>query len=367
MNKSNIKNILDQYADRFDELNGVHEEWYKWTAIDHFKGNWDIDADDFAGMFNEAVANIKSTNLIDSTTLPLRGILEILKIEENVEPVREAFRELFSDDSGNLDARLDRIYKFIDTINKITLEHFKDTWKYLQNRNSVIWYLNLWDPENNFIYKAEQAKNMAACIEYSEDIGQGINFSLEKYYGMCKALLREITNHKELMDKHFSSKDRKVTNFVDDLHILAFDVIYCAGTYNFYTGMDIFRGNAEQRKKHATIREIKEALEEKEELLSYLEKNRPVYPDFNGCNVNHKKYGECIVRESVEGKLEFQLDVAGETKHFSDIMKLIGASVLTILDSDINEQYLSLKRWEDRKYVAKMERTNLQIALAKLK
>ena len=176
MNRKNLELVLNRYVERFDELNAEpHIEWYKWRAINHFQKNWDIDASDFAAMFNNAVKEIKN-NLIDSTTNPLSGLLSILKIDKNVEIVREAFKELFVDDGGDLDNRLNRIDRFITKINALILEKYPNSWKYPQDRKAVIWYLNLWNPKDNYIFKSTEAQNMIACMEYADDIGKTIHF-----------------------------------------------------------------------------------------------------------------------------------------------------------------------------------------------
>lgn len=60
----------------------------------------------------------ETSNLIDNATVqPIGGIRLLLKQEKEVEFVRQSFRNLFCEDSGDLDKRQKRIDEFIDTVN----------------------------------------------------------------------------------------------------------------------------------------------------------------------------------------------------------------------------------------------------------
>ena len=88
------------------------------------------------------------------------------------------------------------------TVNARIEKYVSGSWKYPQNRNSVIYYLNLWKPEENYIFKATEAVAWANCIEYGDDLGSGKPFSLKKYYKMCDELLDEIKDNQELLNLH---------------------------------------------------------------------------------------------------------------------------------------------------------------------
>ena len=136
MNTANLKIVFDQYIEQFDYLNdkGGHDEGYKWRAESCFVEHWDIDAEDFPAMFKAAMH--ETSNLIDNATVqPINGISMLLKHEEEVEFVRECFRELFAEDDGDLDARLDRVDTFIEKINEKIDQYAHGSWKYPQKRN----------------------------------------------------------------------------------------------------------------------------------------------------------------------------------------------------------------------------------------
>ena len=119
MELKNLDAVLEQYIRRFDELNALdgNDEGYKWRAESLFKRNWDIDAQDFAVMFVEAIGKINK--LIDNGRIqPIAGIQLLLEQETEIEFVRSCFRELFSEDGGDLQKRQNRINIFIDKINE---------------------------------------------------------------------------------------------------------------------------------------------------------------------------------------------------------------------------------------------------------
>jgi hypothetical protein len=129
-------------------------------------------------MFIKSMQEI--SNLIDNATVqPIGGIRLLLKQEKEVEFVRQSFRNLFCEDGGDLDKRQERIDEFIDTVNAKIEKYVNGSWKYPQSRNSVIYYLNLWKPEENYIFKSTEATAWANCIEYGDDFGSGKSTLLE--------------------------------------------------------------------------------------------------------------------------------------------------------------------------------------------
>ena len=295
MNKTHLHNILTQYIERYDELNEIdgHDEGYKWRAESCFKANWDIDATDFQAMFKSAFKEM--SNLIDNSTVqPIGGILMLLNHSEEIEFVRECFRYLYSEDNGDIDARQNRIEDFIDKINSHIELYAKGSWKYPQQRNNVIYYLNLWHPEENYIFKATEATEWANCIEFGDDFGSGNTFSLKKYYKMCDELLEEL-KHNETIMQLYNERMKTVDNFNDNGHILVYDIIYCAKAYNLYKNVPTLKKlPTKQRMKLAETAEKREFLLEKfTELSLELEKisSEIILPDVTGEKVTHSKWG----------------------------------------------------------------------------
>lgn len=95
MNRRRLSAVLEQYIQRFYELNDYagSDEGYKWRAETWFKQHWDIDDKNFPAMFKLAMK--ETSNLIDNAAVqPIGGIMELLKHSEEIESL-ETRRELY--------------------------------------------------------------------------------------------------------------------------------------------------------------------------------------------------------------------------------------------------------------------------------
>lgn len=310
MNKVHLHNILNQYIEKYEELNDINgnDEGYKWRAEACFKKHWDIDAEDFQGMFKAAFKEM--SNLIDNATVqPIGGILMLLNHEEETEFVRECFRKLYTEDNGNIDERQKRIEQFIKEINSHIEIYAKGSWKYPQKINNVIYYLNLWKPEENYIFKATEATEWANCIEYGDDFGSGNSFSLRKYYKMCDELLGELNKHTVIVEL-YKKRMESIDNFNDQGHILVYDVIYCANAYNLYKNVPTLQKlSTKQRMKLAETAEKRDELNEKITSISEQLKSLVVdteLPDITGEIGLHKKWGRGIIINCNNGIIEIK-------------------------------------------------------------
>lgn len=318
MNKHNLNLIFEQYISRFAELNDVdgNDEGYKWRAESCFVEHWDIDAEDFVSMFKASTKEM--SNLIDNATVqPIGGILLLLKQPNEIEFVRECFRELYEEDGGDLEARQDRIYSFMDKMNAKIDHYASGSWKYPQKMNNVIYYLSLRYPNDNYIFKATEATEWANCIEYGDDFGSGETFSLAKYYRMCDELLSAVSENEEIMELHSRRFEKEARGFDDELHILVYDIIYCAHTYHFYTDGIIQTTSAKERIKRAQIRDEIEGLEI--ELAAATERCNEIESavdskiDMIGMDVTHKVFGKGQIISQTNG-IQVIAFAAGEKK-----------------------------------------------------
>lgn len=311
MKKEQLEKIIRNYINKLDYLNNEeHSEYYKWIAVRHFQTHWNIDATNFGEMFKEALR--RSENLIDNKSEhPSNGIFFLCK-EENghMEEVRLEFKKLLEHDKGDYVQRLWKIDSFIDNINAMLQKVAPGKWKYEQKRRAVIMYLSFIEPESNYMYKASCAKEFADCIEFGDDIGSGQTFSLMNYYRLCDELVDELHNHTELIElfneilnKHEDENglyEIKLQDIDSSLHILAYDLIYCASTYDLYDGMTIKRKpkassmaqRQEERKQH--IEQLSKKIEEIELELekTSAEIEEIGIPDCVGLTLNNIKYGQ---------------------------------------------------------------------------
>ena len=364
MNKENLKLILGQYASRFSELNDVngHDEGYKWRAESCFMEHWDIDAEDFVSMFKAAMREM--SNLIDNATVqPIGGILLLLKQPNEVEFVRECFRELYQPDNGDLEARQDRIYFFMEKMNAKIKQYAPGSWKYPQKVNNVIYYLSLRYPSENYIFKSTEATEWANCIEYGDDFGSGETFSLAKYYKMCDELLAAVSENEEIMELHAQRFAKEARGFDDKFHILVYDIIYCAHTYLFYTDGIIQTTSTRERIRRAQIRDEIDQLEEQ---LS-VAKNYHLMDDdddtgaidMTGLEVIHKAFGKGKVISQTNG-IQLILFPVGEKK-----FQFPSAYISGFLKTD-EKIMTSLTRMAERKAEAEKAQKEIRLLTEKL-
>ena len=89
---------------------------------------------------------------------------------------------------------------------------------------------------------------MAKYLDFGFSIGSGISFSLPNYYRLCEEIGFALREHDSLLEKHFS---RLTPEYYNDqsLHLLAFDLMYCCRTYNFFRVITLPKALKTKRKK----------------------------------------------------------------------------------------------------------------------
>lgn len=248
MNTKKLDQIVTNYIDRFEELNGEKTgEIYKWRIVAAFRPAMDealaSSDEDFHG---KLVKIWKFTdNLIDNNReLPFHAVCEYAKKEP--QKVKGMFRVLFADDKGNLQARQEKIRGFIDACEEMRKEYFPEYWKYEASQRSVMTYLFLYDPDNNYMYKATQANAFADHVGFLDEWGSGSGYRLDVYYRMCDELVAYIKQHTMLI-----KTNKRRYEVYDELlypdkeyHLLASDLIYCCTVYGLLNGIAL---------EHATI------------------------------------------------------------------------------------------------------------------
>ena len=336
MNTENLKGVVQAYLDNFNMINdSEHREYYKWEAYKCFADNWDIDAPDFANMFKQSMS--LTSNLINNSRVsPTNGIVKLAEIPELTETVRECFRELFADDDGDITERQNRIENFRDKINELLEKYEPGKWKYSQEFRTVLFYLNMYRPSENYLFKATEAREFMYCTEYGDDFGSGMSFNLSRYYKMCDELLSEIKNTPGLVQAH---NDRLTDTMIrdDDFHILAFDIIYCAVTYGLYSGMKIKRPAKKVSAKErldARMEELQAELKENTGKLDKLLVERAELSDVAviGLKIGHKKFGPGTVI-SQDGNIII-VKFGEEEKKFS-LPMAFSAGFLVCEDKDV--------------------------------
>lgn len=176
------------------------DERYKWEAVKHFQGHWDIDAENFGEMFKQATD--KTYNLLASGYAYPRGMV-INFAKANDEAVRQMFRELF-DESRDLAERVEAFQAEAETLRA---KYDDGTWhNHYQNTNAISTYLWLMYPDKYYIYRYEIYRDVAA--ELSSDYRPKRNGSVESLIGgyqMYNEICKVINEDAELVDLFQSS------------------------------------------------------------------------------------------------------------------------------------------------------------------
>ncbi len=341
MNQKHLDKIFQAYVNHFETLtNSVHDENYKWVAIQKFQTEFNIEAPDFAAMFANATS--ETCNLINDRTQPLFGIIECAKKEP--EEVRKLFLDLYAPDYGDLDLRQEKIDTFINKSNLLKEKYFPGSWRYAQTQRSAMAYLMLRYPDDNFFYKYTEVTEFADCVEFYTDFANRSTFGLSTYYKMCEELIEAAKQNSALMEKHnsrFLQTDRPL--YPDPkLHILAFDIMYTSQAYDFYDGISYVHLDSKEKKsyleKQGTAEKLKlnletakakfdELIKVQETILSLSEKETRIYSLRN-------KEGKILSFDAKEIQVLFEGDL--QPKKFGFSFSLAN-KLLKFKDENINQ------------------------------
>ncbi len=339
MNIDNLRTLIKRYEDNLELIyNKEHNELFKWKAIQIFKNIWNDPENvglNFAKRFNKAKK--ESSVLLDNSRMcPSTGVVKLAEVaEEEVE--RLFFNVLLAEDGGDIVKRHNNMEAFLSGMEDLRVKYYPQCWKYKQDRHSASCYLCFFAPDTNYIYHYTEVEKFARHIEFGLDIGQGESFRLENYYKMCEEVIPYLRENTSLMSKHqnFISDDEYYND--ESLHILVFNLIWCANTYNFYKGMThISKKESIKEYTLAQLREKEKAeLEEKRNAIldeiNQLETEVAAYGDINliGVQVYKNDTGEIgtIVEQKVN-KITVQYE--------AEVKKYV-----------INKKFVSRPRFED--------------------
>lgn len=351
MNDKNMSILLTNYKEHLKVMNdSLHDEVYKWDAVRYFQDNWDVDEDNFGAMFENAVS--LAGNIINNTNHPAEGIIELAKYEDDT--VRSLFRDLFAEDGGDLKVRDDKIQEFIDKSEELRKQYATDNWRYAQDYRSVLAYLSLYSPDENYLYHPTAVQRMVECIEVGKEVGNGKNFSLTKYYKLCDEIKEAIEATNDVVKAH--DEYLRDSAYPDPFHhILTYDFISCVEAYQLYHNVTISKRSSRGSSKEADAHTLKieqmesecHELAQKIKLLS-----REIQLLFNysiqGTWVTHKKFGKGKITEQVGNHLTVEFN--GTVKTFL-LPEAFSNHFLTSEEPEVFENYaaLAIKIKEEKK------------------
>lgn len=260
MNYENLHELINRYEAEIDRLyNEKHDELFKWRATKTWQKEWSKPESCFASFAERFNAARKDFSvLIDGNIMhPSSGVVKLW--EKDPVEVQRLFNEvLFADVGGNIAATQDNMDAFLEGYELLRQKHFPANWSYKQDRHSASVFLALNNPGLHYIFRSSNASEMAKYVDFGFSIGSGGSFSLVNYYRLCEEIVAALKQHPSLLEKHFSRITEDLY-YDESLHILAFDLMYCCRTYNFYRGLVAPVTGKTIRKAAAPTQEEKEA------------------------------------------------------------------------------------------------------------
>lgn len=323
MNIRNLHQIFKNYIDNFEVMNdSENNETFKWEASYQFRRLMDdafhSDSNGFIQKMNQIKTDGIVRTIIDGRMRPFAGLAQ-LATEYDAEAVRTLFQDLFANDGGDLTKREQKISAFLQGCEELRLAKFPNYYSYKQTARSVAGYLFLYNPEQYYMYKATEAHRFANDIEFYGDWGSGDHLKLKEYYRLCNELVTEIKKCPELVHTH-NNRFKHNLDYAEDrnLHILAYDIIYCTCAYDLDRNITFRKVSLKEKKlyqermKKALTAQEHYAHAEKEYRL--LEQAIQHYDSvFSiGTVVQHKSYGTGTILDRYSEAIIIQFEAFSE-------------------------------------------------------
>ena len=326
MNTINLHRLIDRYEENFYTLNdSEHNEIFKWKAAKRFRDVWfseEAKTMTFSEKFSAAKKEF-SILMDNSYVSPSNGIVKIA--EQDQDAVEKLFTDvLFADDGGDIVVRQNNMEKFLVEFDKLRARYYPQSFKFKQDRHSVSCYLAFYAPDENYIYRYRDAEDFAQNIEFGKDIGSGECFRLERYYEMCDMIVEALKEHPGLLEKHFTFLSDKCYRD-DSLHLLAFELMYCCRTYNYYSGMthaskkDSIKAFTEAEARAKEAREKQEKIDALMAEIRELEHKTEVFSEISLLNVqvHQADHGVGVIIEQKVNKIKVKYSDCEKTYYIN--------------------------------------------------
>jgi len=179
-----IEDLIKRYKE-FKRKEGHSDEFYKYIAIQHFQQNWDINAEDFAGMLKFAL----SKHVHQIFEISLSAINHVAR--EKPDETRGLFENLFNETKD----LYERIRSFSSEVEKM-IKSIDPKLNGMQDERTISVYLTFRYPEKYTFYKS------SFYTKYCKEIGEvqaGRWNKLPHYYKMINELKKSyVDNDHEL-------------------------------------------------------------------------------------------------------------------------------------------------------------------------
>ena len=209
--------VYNYYKGHYESIE--KKELYKWKAVVHFKDTWNIDAENFPEMLENALK--KTSNLMSSGNYYPRKMI-VWAAQKEPEKVRELFRQLYD---LSLDLK-ERMSLFRDGIDEIVVEHKEGkVSKSYQDHRAIMVYLNMRYPDKYYLYKYNMFVDFAELIDYTDLPKAGDIDLVFMFENMCDMILKRVMQDEELLKKYESRRNKY---YDPEYHLLVQDIVYSA-------------------------------------------------------------------------------------------------------------------------------------------
>lgn len=173
-------------------------------------------------------------------------------------------------------------------------------------------------------------------MEYYDSFGTYNHFKMPAYYRMCDQLVEAMRHNEPLMEKHKNRCTLSTQPLHPDanLHLLAFDVIYCSYHYYLTAGTSYARITGAERKryleKQAKAKELASQLDQAQQDIQLYQEAAQYYGSLftSGMPVCHRLFGEGTVvflKDSALGRrtVEVVFPKANRTMQFDTVTLIL--------------------------------------------
>ena len=235
----NLHAVIERYENSLPHLYGRRErdELFKWRAMKTWREEWYKPEGSFASFADRFNAARKDFGwFMDASRMhPSAGVVKLW--EKEPEKVEHLFKDvLLTPSNGSAERAQTNMDDFLRDYELLRQKYYPANWGFKQDRHSASVFMVLNEPDFHYVYRASDANLMASYIDFERSIGSGRFFSLAVYYDLCGEIVSALRQHQSLLEKHFDYLSAE--HYRDEsLHLLAFDLMYCAHTAGFYEGL----------------------------------------------------------------------------------------------------------------------------------
>lgn len=193
LNQAVLQDVIANYKQDLDVFQWKNER-YKWRAVRHFQDFWDIEAENFAEMLEQALGYTE--NLLASVHyFPLEMIKYFAKAAP--EEVRAAFRSLYGEGRDIAD----RVAQFKSQADLFLEKYGEGANNHFQNENSISTYLWLRYPDKYYIYKYGETRIAAKVLVSDYSFKKGAyTANIRNAFAFYDELSMELRKDEELIE-----------------------------------------------------------------------------------------------------------------------------------------------------------------------